>query len=397
MIAYLVSTVLGILSGVITGLIPGIHPNTVIFTSLPVYLSSEIGQPVYISFITGMSISHTFHDFLPAIFLSTPDAEAALSVVAAPEMVEDGEGLEAFVKTVQGGLNSLLVTGILAVPMYFFFKDFYQVISEYMIYVLFFFLMYVIFHSDSLKHSVMVALFSGSLGIISFQANVNQQFVLIPIFSGLFAIPGIISMTGENFQIPEQKQPETSIVSFSRSGAAGTFAGLLAGTVPGIGAAVSTSFMAPLIENSKDGFLAAMGAINTSDIIFSMLSLLFIGNPRSGISVALQSITNPTKDQVLSIIALILFSVVISVPVALQVGARYQKLLKSIEMNKILYTVFLVIIGVTLWLTGIKGLLILFTSSLVGLPAMIYDERKACMAVLILPSLLSFAGIGIFI
>lgn len=396
MINYVAACLLGIISGIVTGLIPGIHPNTLIFSSLPIYLSTSIGQGIYVSYVTGLSVSHTFHDFLPAIFLSTPDAEAALSVVAAPEMVEKGKGLEAFLYTVRGGLNSILVIGVIAVPLYFFMQSIYTSISGFMHYILIFFLLYIVLNSEELKASLLVTVFSGALGIIAFQSNINQQFVLVPIFSGLFAVPGIASMLGENFQIPEQNAPEESLLSFSRSGVAGTLAGLLAGTIPGIGAAVSTSFMTPLMEESKKSFLTAMGAVNTSDIIFSLISLALIGRARSGVSVALQAISQPSTSQIIAFMLLSVFSVLVSVPVALKVAGRYQELLQRFELGKVLYAVLATVLLATLSLTGAGGLLLLLVSSCIGMAAMRYDERKACMAVLIVPSILSFAGIAIF-
>ena len=133
-VLYMVSCIIGIISGIITGITPGIHPNTVIFTSMPVYLSTSISQGVYISYMTGLSVSHTFHDFLPAIFISTPDAEAALSSIAAPEMVKNGKGLEAFYASVRGGMQALMVIALLLVPLYFFLEPVYQSISNYMHY-----------------------------------------------------------------------------------------------------------------------------------------------------------------------------------------------------------------------------------------------------------------------
>jgi TctA family transporter len=177
---------------------------------------------------------------------------------------------------------------------------------------------------------------------------------------------------------------------------AGTLAGLLAGTIPGIGAAVSTSFMTPLMDRSKKSFLEAMGAVNTSDIIFSLISLALIGRARSGVSVALQAISQPSGSRIFFFMLLAVFSVLISIPVALRVSRRYQELLQRFEMQNILYLVLVAVLLTTVTLTDVMGLLLLGVSSAIGMTAMRFDERKACMAVLIVPSILSFAGIGIF-
>ena len=396
MILYLASCLLGILSGIITGITPGIHPNTVIFTSMPVYLSSSISQGVYISYMTGLSVSHTFHDFLPAIFISTPDAEAALSSIAAPEMVKNGKGLEAFYASVRGGMQALIVISILLVPLYFFLQPVYQNVSSYMHYILIFFLFYVISISDDIIKSILISVFSGSLGLLAFQSNVNQQFVLLPVFSGLFAVPSIISMLGEEFEMPEQQDLEPSLLDFQRSSVAGTLAGLLAGTVPGIGPAISTSFLTPIMDKSRKSFIAAMGAVNTSDIIFSLISLALLGRARSGVSVALQAIGKPTNSRIIMFLALSALSVILSGFVAIKVSKKYQEYIRKVEMEKVLYLVAGTISISTLVLTGLGGLLILLISSSIGMVSMKWDLRKECMMVLIIPSILSFAGISIF-
>jgi len=396
MIQYLVAVSLGILSGVITGLVPGIHPNTVIFASMPLYLTASVEQALYLSYLTGLSISHTFHDFLPAIFLSAPEAEAALSAVAAPEMVRHGKGLEAFNQTVKGGLTSVLTVVIVLAPFFLFFEQVYGFISGFMEYVLLFFLFFIVLDSENLLNAGLVAVFSGALGVISFQAPVNQQFVLVPIFSGLFAVPGITGMLRENFEVPEQDEPKNPVLDFSRGGVAGTFAGLLAGTVPGIGAAVSTSFFAPMMDNSKKDFLAAMGAVNTSDIIFSLLTLQILGKARSGVSVALKALSTPSFSQLVFLSILAVFSVAISAFLALKVSKHYWKFLERFDIEKVLYATLSMILVITLMLTGLQGVLVLATSSLIGFSARKMDERRSCMAVLIIPAIIFFAEISIF-
>lgn len=396
MLVYITSTVLGVISGILTGLIPGIHPNTVIFTSLPVYIGSNLSLPIYLSYITGLSISHTFHDFLPAIFLSAPEAESALSTVAAPEMVEKGRGLKAFQYTVYGGLTSLVAISIISVPLLLFLQEFYTFISGFMEYILLFFLVFLILESDNLVSALVIAVFSGSIGIIGFQANINQQFMLVPIFSGLFAVPGVINLLKEDFEIPEQHPISSDLSRCFYGGSLGTLAGLIAGVFPGIGAAVSTSFFASLINDSKRNFLSAMGAVNTSDIIFSLLTLQVLGKARSGVSVALNALTAPSINTLSSLTVLTVFSVIISAVIALKISEYYVKILEKVPLDYVLKLILVVLLVSSFYLTGYTGLLILLVSSLIGFSAVETDNRRLCMAVLILPSILFFAELGIF-
>ena len=396
MILYILSALAGILAGVFTGLIPGIHPNTVIFTSLPVYIDSRVSLPLYLSFITGLSISHTFHDFLPAIFLSAPEAEAALSAVAAPEMVERGRGLEAFKYTVYGGIMALLVVGITSIPIFIFLEQSYNFLSGFMEYILLFFLLFMIVESEDYVSAAIISFFCGVIGVISFQSPVNQQFVLVPIFAGLFAAPGVLEILDQDFTIPEQDQTGKIMSGSPKGGVTGSLAGLMAGIFPGLGSAASTSFLTPLMGRSRKGFLTAMGAVNTSDIIFSLITLQIIGKARSGVSVALKALTAPEKPIMILLSILTVFSVVVSVFLASNISRLYVSVLRRMDLRLVLYSVLSVIFLASLYLTGVIGILVFSVSFFTGKAAVETGNRRVCMSVLIVPSILFFAELGLF-
>ncbi|MFB6199517.1 MAG: tripartite tricarboxylate transporter permease [Candidatus Nanohaloarchaea archaeon] len=396
MLEYLIIITLGVIAGVFTGLIPGIHPNTVIFGSLPFYFSSGIDSLVFLSFLSGLSVSHTFHDFLPAIFIGAPEAESALSTLPGKQMAERGRGLEAFRYTATGGLFSVLVLVAVSPLLFLFLKPVYSIASQAMGLIVLFFLVFIFFSSRNRFYSALIILFSGLTGLISFDMAVNGQFVMVPIFTGLFAVPELYaSYRGE--KIPEQYETSINRKKAFKGGFTGFLAGLLAGTVPGIGGAVSTSFLAPLIDSSKRRFLAAMGAVNTSDIITSFIVLAVLAEARSGASVALHSIMAVNYRISAFLIGASLFSVGASFLLAFKVSRLVVKLLDRVDFSSICVLAFLAILGTVFGLTGFQGLLILATSSSIGFIASLTGERKSCMAVLLVPVLLYFVGSGIFI
>ncbi len=396
MLLYILSTLTGIFAGVFTGLVPGIHPNTVIFTSLPVYLETSISLPLYLSFITGMSISHTFHDFLPAIFLSAPEAEAALSAVAAPELVNRGKGLQAFQNTVYGGIIALLVVGISSLPVFIFLEQAYNFLSGFMEYILLFFLLFMVLESENSISAAIISFFCGVIGVVSFQAPVNQQFVLVPVFAGLFAVPGVLEILGEDFSLSEQRETENSLAGSFKGGFVGSLAGLMAGIFPGIGSAASTSFLTPLMGRSRKTFLTAMGAVNTSDIIFSLLTLQVIGKARSGVSVAFKALSTPGTSLMILLSVLTVFSILLSAYLSLHISRFYISVLRAVKIRIVLYMVLAVIFFSSIYLTGLLGLLVLLTSFFVGKAAVETGNRRVCMSVLIVPSILFFAELGLF-
>lgn len=385
----------GLVSGVFTGLVPGIHPNTVIFVSLPLYLSTGTGLRFYAVFISSLSVTHTFHDFLPAIFLSSPDAESALSVINGRSAVEQGKGLEMFYYTVYGALTSLLPVVVISALSLIFLEQIYASLQSVMHYILLFFLFFIILDSRDKFSTLLVTVFAGTLGILSFESTVNQSFVFIPLFSGLFAVPAVLRSLKDDFHICDQENPSVEISEAFRGGLLGSLAGFIAGVVPGIGGALSTAFISPLMNESNKDFMSAMGAVNTTDIIFSIFALHILGKARSGVSVALQFFS---KDLNLSFVLLITFlSIFPAAYIALKISKLYVNILEKLPIRKVLYLVLIVLCCISVYLTGFTGLLILITASLIGETSLRLGNRRACMAVLIVPAFLFFSGIGAFI
>jgi len=85
--------ILGVLAGTITGLSPGIHIN-LIASTLMAYLGSFSSVPLIALavFIVSMSITHTFLDFIPSIFLGAPEEDSFLSVLPGHKMLQEGHG-----------------------------------------------------------------------------------------------------------------------------------------------------------------------------------------------------------------------------------------------------------------------------------------------------------------
>jgi len=388
---------LGVFTGVLTGLTPGIHPNTVIFGTMPFYFIFDFTFINYVSFVVGLSVAHTFHDFLPALFLGVPEGESALAVSPGLQMTKEGKGLEAFHYTVLGGMWSVLLVVILLPVLYFGVETAYSFLEPNMEYFLLFFLLALIFDSDNWFSSFLVACLAGGLGVLSFSVAVNRQYILVPVFAGLFAFPTVFMSLRENASIPVQDSPVVNRFESFKGGFTGFLAGLVAGVFPGLGAAAATSFLAPLVSGSKRIFLSSMGGVNTTDIIVSFLAILLIGRARSGASVAVQSVSQVNPIDIYFLMGVALFATGISIVVALNISKYYLRFLERFKYSNILYFVLVVLIVITFYLTGFLGLLVLLVSSSIGLAAVLSSNRRVCMSVLLVPTILFFADIGILI
>ncbi|MFB6143701.1 MAG: tripartite tricarboxylate transporter permease [Candidatus Nanohaloarchaea archaeon] len=395
MLKIVLTTVLGVFAGVFTGLTPGIHPNTVIFFSMPFYFSSGVETVVYGAFISGLAVSHTFHDFIPSLFLGLPDSSTALSTIPGIELVSRGRGLEVFRYSVEGGIYATLTVAILAPLVLAAGPALYPVLEPAMEYLLLFFLITTILNTSRISRSALTAILSGILGLIAFKMPVNQSYVFIPIFSGLFAVPVIVSSFSGR-AIPEQQDIGTVDSVARNGGAAGAMAGLLAGIVPGVGAAIATSFLSPLMTDSRKQFIAGLGGVNTADTLVSLIALLALGKARSGPAVAISAVTTVTAPGVAMLSGASLLAAGLSAPIALYAGEKFARFSSGGSSEPLLAAALSVVCVSTLFLTGFPGALILATSSVIGYGAMLSGDRRPCMAVLIVPAIMFFAEIHIF-
>ena len=266
-----------------------------------------------------------------------------------------------------------------------------------MAFFLLFILLTVVFNTPKLWIGGSVAALSGILGLLAFEMPVNESYVFIPLFSGLFAVPILLSSLSSTREIPEQSHIEPLSESAMRGGLIGFIAGAVAGIFPGIGSSISTSFLTPLMEDSEKEFIAGLGGVNTADILISFIALIAIGKSRSGASVALSMVSKVNLPRAALLMGSSMLAVGVSAPLALKSGAVFAELSAKFPRRPFLVASGVLVFVATVFLTGYLGVLVLFTSSAIGYVAMLLGDRRPCMSVLLVPAISFFAKNGIFI
>ncbi|MBI2574732.1 tripartite tricarboxylate transporter permease [Candidatus Woesearchaeota archaeon] len=112
----LLAIIVGCLLGLVSGLTPGLHINllaAIILSSLP-FLSSHFSILAVAVAIIAMSITHTFTDFIPTIFLGAASEDTALAAYPGNELLLLGLGFDAVRLTAVGGLLGLALFSVLA-------------------------------------------------------------------------------------------------------------------------------------------------------------------------------------------------------------------------------------------------------------------------------------------
>ena len=403
MIEIILFSLLGIAVGVGVGLLPGMHINNI----LPLILSlSFLFTSPYslVVFIISIAVTQIFIGYICSIFLGAPDGDTALSVLPGHRMLLDGRGYEAIKLTVIGGIGSLIFSIIFISIFGGMFGWLYETSRPYIHFVITGVVILMVVLEKKLKRilsALLIIFLSGFFGIVVLNSSiVPQDRVLFPVLTGLFGISTIIVSISEKSKIPAQEDDTTLKISgksIFKSIILGTFAGVVVGLLPAIGVSQAATMVQYIgATGEARSFLVTLSGINVGNEVFSLVSLFIVGNPRSGASVAIQKImTELTFFDVVYIVGVICFVSGIAAILTLFLGKRVPKVLAKLNYKYLSLGIIAFVTSLVFLLTGFMGLLVLFTSVSIGLLcAYLEIKRSHCMGVLLLPSILFFAGIN---
>jgi len=383
---------LGILFGIITGLTPGLHPNTIAAIAVGFSFNPFLISVVIIS----AAITHTFLDFIPSIFLGAPDPGTAMSVLPGHELMMKGRGYEAIKLTVVGGIVSLIITIIILPGLILFIKNFYDIIRTSIPWLLIIISSYM-FLKDKKIWGIVVFTLAGVFGYIVLRNNFIGDMVLFPMLTGLFGISTIIYSLRRKTKIPEQGKDVENVEKneYLLGGLIGSLSGILVGLLPGIGSAQASFLSREIIkDNSNRKFMIAIGGVNTTVAILSLLALWLIGTPRSGVASVVGRLLDLSFGDVVVFMGVMIMASGIAGLITILIGKKsvhFFKKINYIHLNVMIIVLLAVMIFV---FTGLWGLLIASLSTVIGLFCIFSGTRRTyLMACLIVPTVLFFIGL----
>ncbi|MDY6789178.1 MAG: tripartite tricarboxylate transporter permease [Candidatus Nanohaloarchaea archaeon] len=382
----------GTASGLITGLTPALHPNTVIFLSLP--LAARYNPVLVLPFITSTAVSHSVVNHIPSILVGAPDPDSALAAIPGKKMLLEGKALEAVRIGLEGGLYAALFAIPLLAVSLISLKGLYTVSKPYLPFIISFLFMAMVIDNRNVMYSSVVAGISGMAGITAFSSrSINSSMVLFPLLTGLFGASTMISSL-KSREIPEQREVEKETEIPVRGSIIGAVSGLIAGLIPGLGPSGTISIFARYLK-SKKNFMSALGGINTSDALFSLLALYIIGRPRSGAAIAVQKLSDIGVYMFLKLTGIILVSIALAYLAGRSIAPRLVNLYKSMDKEKLIKTLLAALPVGIVATTGLGGLGIFLTATGIGLIADKFNVRKSvCMGCIILPVILHMFGVS---
>lgn len=391
---------LGMCAGIITGLIPGIHINliSILLVSLSAYFLGFTDPVVLGVFIIAMAVVHTFLDAIPSIFLGAPDADMALSVLPGHKLLLEGRGYEAVKLTVIGSFFSLLLV-ILIMPFLIpFVPLIYSFLQPYVGYILILVVLFMVLKEsglDSKFWGFYLFFLSGILGLLVLNMpNLSQP--LFPMLSGLFGVSTLIVSLSQNVEVPKQRVTESIHLSFGkklRALSAAVFSGSLTGIFPGLGAAQASIIGMQLVGNIGNyGFMVLIGGINTVNFVFSLATFYTLQKARNGAIVAVMEIIKSINlNELIIFLSAALIAGSAAVFLALYFTRIFSKLISLVNYKIICISIISLISVLSFVFGGILGLIVLATSTFIGMLApLIGVKRSHAMGCLLLPVILFF-------
>ena len=393
----LVAISFGITAGIFTGLFPGVHINlvAVLVLSSSAFLLNYFSPLSLALFIVAMSVTHTFLDAIPSIFLGAPDSGLELSVLPGHKLLLQGRGYEAVFLTVIGSFFAVVVCLILTPIMIPLIRYGYPIIEPYIAYILIFFSIVLILRETKSRFwALTVYLLAGALGIATLTMPHLEQH-LFPLLSGLFGVSILVVSLMQKTRIPEQRitYPELDVKEVLSYLGLGTFASLLVGTMPGLGSSQAAIISSSIKKNNKpENFLIMLGSINTIVMIVSFIALYVIDRARNGSVVIISKILGQFNFGYL-VLFLIVSLIVAGIAsfLALKISKGFSKFINRFNYKKLCLSVISFIIILVFILSGPLGLLILIVSSLLGIfTSLIGIGKNHLMGCLLLPVILFF-------
>jgi len=383
---------LGTLAGTITGISPGIHINLVgsILVSLSTTLFSSI-LPVYlVVLIVSMSITHTFVDFIPSIFLGAPNSDTELSVLPGHELLKEGLGYEAVMLSNYGSLIAVFVLILISFPLIFIVPKVYPYITKFMAFILIFFSLNLIFLEKNKISALFVFILTGILGLTVLNLDIKEP--LLPLLTGLFGSSMLILSIKQKTKIPSQKINENFKVPIKYPLIGSIIASPLCGFLPGLGSGQASIIGNQISRLDKRGFIVLIGITNTLVMGISFLSLYAIQKARTGSAISIQNLLGTLT---INILILILISSIISGIIAFYI-TKYLSIFFAKKIDKINYSflsiiVLIIISIVTLIFSGIFGFIVLIVSTLTGIYCISFKvKRTQFMGCLLLPTIILY-------
>ncbi len=395
----IIAIIAGMCCGIFTGLAPGIHVNLVVtlLISSSVFLLKYTSPLPLCIFIIALSITHIFLEFIPSTFLGAPSPDTVLSVLPGHRYVLAGNGMMAVKLSTIGCFFGLLLGIVFLYPATTLLPLIYPLIKKAMLFFLLFIVVAMILQNQRKLWAIVVFLLSGIAGIIVLNMP-NLSDSLFPLLTGLFGTATLILSLYEENNMPEQYQTEVIDVDKKimwKALFAGQFSSFIMSLFPGLSPAIAALAGMQISGKIGDhGYMILQGCINSAGFLMSIVTLFTIDKARNGAVVGIEELLGSiTSYNIILFVAAAAVTASIAVIITIKTGRIFCNILRNINYKATSICILIVLAGLSIVLSGWKGVVILIVTTAIGIiPGIVKVTRTQAMGCLLLPTIMYYVG-----
>jgi putative membrane protein len=393
MIELLIPLLLGIIAGTFTGLIPGIHINLIAIFLLSITFISQLQPITLIIFITAMAITHTFLDFIPAIFLGAPDEDTGLGTLPGHELLLAGRGHHAIKLTLIGSTIATISLFLIIPTFITIIPKILPFLERMMAFILIWTVIFLIYsEKESKTKAIIIFALAGFAGLAALNLDIKQP--LLPLLTGLFGTSTIIHSIKSKTIIPKQTIEKLNInkKELIKPTIATVLVSPICSFFPGLGSSQAAIIGSEITGKlNREQFLTLLGSINTIVMSISFVTLILFQKSRTGAAFAISQITNLTTSNLTTILITILLATIIAIPITLTISKLIAKNIHKIPYTKISTTILIFLIVIITSPTGVLGLITLIVATTIGLTCIEFQTRRSfLMGAILTPTIIFY-------
>jgi len=445
------SALAGFLLGFPAGLVPGLHMNNltaavtayggssvVVFGALGDAMGAGAGVLLIACFISAALTAHMFASSITSTYVGIP-CEDVVSVLPAHRLAMAGLGPIAVRSSADGALAGIVASSLLLFPVCFMMGPplgIYEILRKVMFFVIVIFSAVLLLSEGfsgvrfrakahrpirKVMDAVVVFSLAGILGFVVFRTNyytchvpdlpwlpgnfVPRSSLLLPMFAGLFGIPGLLLSLGS------RAVPDIDIGSTDPSGyrarprdfILSSVGGIIVGWLPGMTSGSAATICVPTADevsgsNEIEGalrFIWLYSSITAAGAVFAVGALFVIARARSGSMDAVafflgeDAFTDPVSADIFpmtSILLAMVLSALISHCVLIRFQSRLVGLRRLLCSRELAIASLFFVACLSIALTGTRGALLMAASTTLGLvPPLAGVRRIQLMGCLLVP------------
>ncbi len=423
-------TLAGTATGGIIAMLPSLHIYNAAGIALIIWTAAEglIPYPAVAPYFLSLVVAFSLLNAIPMTLMGAPEESAGTSILPGTKYLMNGRGYEAVIITGIGSMMGLVILAGMTPIVLKTIPVLHNILTPHLHWIIMAVIVYMVMSEwprdegigetvfQRLRHAwsnlvggILTFVLAGILGLIVTSRTLvgpDAGFLnIMPVFVGLFAVPGAIHHLLSRKKIPRQHIPdsvELTAKDVGVSGLQGAIAGGMAAYIPAVTAGISGIIAGHAVARRGDRLFMVSGGVAKVLYYVGAFLLLYCISPltpggvgRAGLAIILKPVLQPIARELPLMIGVVLFSGFISF-LLLLIGARWMiRVLERIDYRLIYWMTLAVLIFLVGSVTGLAGLALMAIATCIGfIPIVFHCRSSNCMAVLLVPIALNLAGYG---